>query len=296
MNPPMLPCSYPPIKRKMTQLQLYNQTCMECSQLITNRYSTSFSLGIRMFDKRFRAPVCAIYGYVRFADEIVDTFHDYPKAALLQRFREDTYRAIEERISLNPILHTFQNTVHTYGIERELIDAFLDSMAMDLHQSAYEDSMYKQYIYGSAEVVGLMCLRVFVENDSALFEQLKESACSLGAAFQKINFLRDMRSDFDERGRIYFPGVNFNTFNTEDKINIEADIKKDFDDALIGIQQLPKGARFGVYLAYVYYTNLFKKIKNAPAHRVIQERIRVPDSKKIYLLFSTALRNSLNLL
>lgn len=280
----------------MTQLQLYNQTCMECSQLITNRYSTSFSMGIRAFDKRFRAPIYAIYGFVRFADEIVDTFHNYPKAALLQRFREDTYQAIEEQISLNPVLNAFQQTVHQYQIEQELIDAFLDSMEMDLHHHEYEDSLYKKYIYGSAEVVGLMCLRVFVEGNDPLYQHLRESARSLGAAFQKINFLRDMRSDFDERGRIYFPGVDFTQFNAADKTQIEEDIKKDFDDALIGIQQLPKGARFGVYLAYVYYTNLFKKIKNAPAHRVTKERIRVNDSKKVYLLFSSALRNSLNML
>lgn len=280
----------------MTQLQLYNETCMECSQLIANRYSTSFSMGIRAFDKRFRAPVYAIYGFVRFADEIVDTFHHYPKASLLQRFREDTYRAIEERISLNPVLNAFQQTVHQYQIEIDLIDAFLDSMEMDLHHYEYETSLYNQYIYGSAEVVGLMCLRVFVEGNNDLYQHLKEPACSLGAAFQKINFLRDMRSDFDERGRTYFPGVNFTNFTAEDKIQIEADIKKDFDNALSGIQQLPKGARFGVYLAYVYYINLFKKIKNAPAHRVTKERIRVNDSKKIYLLFSSALRNSLNLL
>ncbi len=280
----------------MTQLQLYHQTCMECSQLITNRYSTSFSMGIRAFDPRFRAPIYAIYGYVRFADEIVDTFHDYPKAALLQRFREDTYRAIEERISLNPVLNAFQQTVHTYQIEMELIDAFLDSMAMDLQHYEYEDHLYQRYIYGSAEVVGLMCLRVFVESDDAFYQSLKAPARSLGAAFQKINFLRDMRSDFDERGRIYFPGVDFTQFTAADKLQIEADIEKDFSDALIGIQQLPKGARFGVYLAYVYYTNLFKKIKNAPANRVTKERIRVKDSKKIYLIFSSALRNSLNLL
>lgn len=280
----------------MTQLQLYNQTCMECSQLITNRYSTSFSMGIRAFDRKLRAPVYAIYGFVRFADEIVDTFHNFPKETLLRRFRQDTYRAIEERISLNPVLNAFQQTVHQYNIEIELIDAFLDSMEMDLHHSEYEDSLYKKYIYGSAEVVGLMCLRVFVDGNDIMYHRLRESARSLGAAFQKINFLRDMRSDFDERGRIYFPGVDFTKFTTEDKIQIETDIKKDFDDALIGIQQLPKGARFGVYLAYVYYTNLFKKIKNSPAHRVTKERIRVNDTKKVYLLFSSALRNRLNIL
>lgn len=288
--------SYPKASKTKDVMSLYNQVCQECSQLVTQRYSTSFSMGIRVFDKRFRAPIYAVYGFVRFADEIVDTFHNFPKAKLLARFRADTYQAIEERISLNPILHAFQETVHKYNIERELIDAFLDSMEMDLHHSNYEDKLYKKYIYGSAEVVGLMCLRVFVEGDSEAYERLKDPACSLGSAFQKINFLRDMKSDYDERGRVYFPGVNFNKFTTEEKIQIEADIKKDFDDAYKGIINLPKGARFGVYLAYVYYTNLFKKIKDAPVSLVKQERIRVKDRKKIYLLFRSAVKNRLNLL
>jgi phytoene/squalene synthetase len=277
-------------------MELYNNTCNECSQLITNRYSTSFSMGIRVFDKRFRAPIYAIYGFVRFADEIVDTFHQYDKAELLARFRRETYLAIEEGISLNPVLQAFQVVVNQYGIERALIDAFLDSMEMDLHFNTYEDSLYKKYIYGSAEVVGLMCLRVFCEGNDDAYQRLKEPACSLGSAFQKINFLRDMKSDFDDRGRVYFPGVDFTQFTNEDKTQIEADIKKDFDDAYKGIVQLPKGARFGVYLAYVYYTNLFKKIRSAPANQVKQQRIRVADGKKIYLLFSSALRNGLNLL
>lgn len=277
-------------------MDLYSQTCNECSQLITNRYSTSFSMGIRVFDKRFRAPIYAIYGFVRFADEIVDTFHQYDKTVLLERFRRETYQAIEEGISLNPVLQAFQEAVNRYGIEQELIDAFLDSMEMDLHFSTYEDRLYKKYIYGSAEVVGLMCLRVFCEGDDAMYQNLREPACSLGAAFQKINFLRDMKSDYDDRGRVYFPGVDFTLFTNEDKAQIEADIKKDFDDAYKGIIQLPKGARFGVYLAYMYYTNLFKKIKSAPATQVKQQRIRVADGKKVYLLFSSALRNSLNLL
>ena len=277
-------------------MELYNQVCGECSQHITQRYSTSFSMGIRVFDQRFRPPIYAVYGFVRFADEIVDTFHNFPKAKLLQRFREDTYRAIEEGISLNPVLHTFQEAVRRYGIERELIDAFMDSMEMDLHHDRYHDRLYEQYIYGSAEVVGLMCQRVFCEGDDAMYQRLKAPACSLGSAFQKINFLRDMKSDFDERGRVYFPGVDFTRFTNEDKIEIEADIKKDFDDAYKGIIQLPQGARFGVYLAYIYYVNLFQKIKNAPAARVTEERIRVPNRRKALLLFSSALRNSLNLL
>ena len=277
-------------------MDLYRQVCEECSRLVTTRYSTSFSMGIRAFHKRFRSPVYAIYGFVRFADEIVDTFHEYPKEILLNRFREDTYRAIEERISLNPVLHSFQETVHQYGIERELIDAFLDSMEMDLSYSAYESDLYNQYIYGSAEVVGLMCLRVFCEGDDELYQRLKMPARSLGSAFQKINFLRDMASDYDDRGRIYFPGVDFSQFSNRDKVLIEADIKKDFDHGLEGILQLPRGARFGVYLAYVYYIKLFQKICKTSACRVKHERIRVNDTKKIWLLFSSALRHSLNML
>lgn len=277
-------------------MELYNKTCLECSQLITSRYSTSFSLGIRVFDKKFRAPIYAIYGFVRFADEIVDTFHQYPKRELLERFWDETHRAIDERISLNPVLQAFQETVNAYGIERELIDAFLLSMEMDLSHSAYEDSLYKQYIYGSAEVVGLMCLRVFCEGDDAKYQRLKEPARALGSAFQKINFLRDMKSDFDDRGRVYFPGVDFTQFTEADKRMIEADIKKDFDFAHTGIVQLPKGVRLGVYLAYVYYLNLFKKIRSSPAEQVKKQRIRVNDGRKMLLLFSSALRNSLNLL
>ena len=275
--------------------QLYDRVCRECSEHITKRYSTSFSLGIRVFNPKFRPPIYSIYGFVRFADEIVDTFHGYDKAILLQRFREETYRAIDERISLNPVLHAFQEAVHQYNIGLDLIDPFLDSMAMDLDFSRYEDSLYKQYIYGSAEVVGLMCLRVFTEGDDAEYERLKAPACSLGSAFQKINFLRDMKSDFDERGRVYFPGVDYRRFTQTDKTDIEQDIKKDFDDAYKGIVELPDGARFGVYLAYVYYINLFKKIKRSPVTRVQHERIRVPDSQKMVLLFKSAVRNQLNL-
>lgn len=280
----------------MNHLQLFHNTCFECSSLITRRYSTSFSMGIRLFDPRFRAPICGIYGFVRFADEIVDTFHDFKKEELLQRFREDTYRAIEEGISLNPVLHSFQLVVHQYGIEKELIDAFLHSMEMDLSNATYDSAGYDEYIYGSAEVVGLMCLRVFCEGDEVRYQSLKEPARRLGAAFQKINFLRDIKSDFDERGRVYFPGVDFRQFTNDDKRNIEADIKADFDAALEGIRRLPDGTRFGVYLAYKYYTHLFAKIKSAPAQRVAQERFRLSDKRKVYLLFSSAVRHQLNFL
>ncbi len=276
-------------------LSLYNQTCLECSSLITRRYSTSFSMGIRVFDKKYRSPIYAIYGFVRFADEIVDTFHDFPKKELLDKFRRDTFEAIESGISLNPVLHSFQNVVNKYNIERELIDAFLDSMEMDLNLNAYEDNLYQKYIYGSAEVVGLMCLRVFVNGDENMYKHLYASARSLGSAFQKINFLRDIKSDFDERGRVYFPGVDFRSFSLVDKLQIESDIKKDFDDALLGITQLPQGVRFGVYLAYKYYTKLFQKIKSASPTKVKEERIRVRDSRKVVLIFSSAFRLRFNL-
>lgn len=278
----------------MNHLTLYHKTCCECSSLITRRYSTSFSLGIRLFEHRLRGPICSIYGFVRFADEIVDTFHDYQKEVLLRRFRDDTRQAIDEGISLNPVLHSFQKVVHEYGIEWELIDAFLKSMEMDLNHSTYNETGYDDYIYGSAEVVGLMCLRVFCEGNDAEFQRLKAPARRLGSAFQKVNFLRDIKSDFEERGRVYFPGVDFRRFTQQDKTAIEQDIKADFDAALEGIRQLPRSARLGVYVAYKYYTHLFAKIKSAPAQQIAQERFRVSDKKKIYLLFSSALRHQFN--
>lgn len=280
----------------MNHLSLFHDTCFECSKLITKRYSTSFSLGIRVFAPKFRAPIYGIYGFVRFADEIVDTFHDFSKRELFRRFREDTYHAIEDKISLNPVLHAFQKVVHEFGIERELIDAFLNSMEMDLEKNAYDANTYNEYIYGSAEVVGLMCLRVFTQGNYEQFEKLKTGARRLGAAFQKINFLRDIKSDFDERGRVYFPGVDFSNFTNDDKIAIEKDIKADFDAGLEGIKMLPDGARLGVYLAYKYYLQLFRIIKMSPASRIAEKRIRVSDKRKVYLLFSSAVRVQLNFL
>jgi 15-cis-phytoene synthase len=276
-------------------VELYDNTCIECSKLITNRYSTSFSSGIRAFCARYRDPIYAIYGFVRFADEIVDTFHGYNKEELLKRFREDTYLAIEQGLSLNPVLHAFQDTVRRYDIEREHIDAFLHSMEMDLHFDRYQDDMYKKYIYGSAEVVGLMCLKIFTEGNGEMYKKLEGSARSLGSAFQKINFLRDMKSDYKERGRIYFPGIDFQNFSNEDKVSIENDIENDFRDGLSGIRSLPSGVRFGVYLAYVYYIDLFEKIKKAPVSRVKEERIRVNDWRKMRLIFSSVVRNSLSI-
>ena len=268
-------------------MNLYDRTTFGCSRLITQEYSTSFTLGIKTLAPKFRLPVYAVYGFVRYADEIVDTFHGFDKARLLADFRTDTYRAIAEGISLNPVLHSFQLVVNRYGIDRDLIEAFLHSMEMDLTETKYAADGYQEYIYGSAEVVGLMCLRIFCEGDSALYDRLRADARKLGAAFQKVNFLRDLKADYDERGRTYFPGVNFNQFTAADKRLIEADIQHDFDDALRGIRQLPRPARMGVYLAYRYYLRLFAKIKSLPPSRIREARIRVPDVQKLLLLAQT---------
>ena len=277
-------------------MDLYNETCFECSKVITNKYSTSFSLGIKAFNKKLRYPIYAIYGFVRYADEIVDTFHDQDKNSLISRFRADTYLAIKEGISLNPVLHSFQQVVNKYHLDIELIDAFLKSMEMDLDQTTYTDDCYKEYIYGSAEVVGLMCLRVFCEGDKALYSQLLPQAKSLGSAFQKINFLRDIKSDFEERGRTYFPEVDFTNFTENDKIEIEKDIKIDFDDAFEGIKRLPDSAKLGVYIAYLYYLELFKKIKNTSSKTIANKRIRVSDTHKLVLMAQALIKNKLNYL
>ncbi|MFC3880053.1 phytoene/squalene synthase family protein [Algoriphagus namhaensis] len=279
----------------MDAVELYDQTTLECSRLITQRYSTSFTLGIKTLDKKFHLPIYAIYGFVRYADEIVDTFHDHDKAALLERFKKDTYEAIEAKLSLNPVLHAFQLMVNRYKIDLDLIEAFLHSMAMDLDFKTYNDNRYDEYIYGSAEVVGLMCLRVFCEGDSALYDSLKAPACKLGAAFQKVNFLRDIKSDFEERGRVYFPGVDYSQFDKTAKQAIEEDIQKDFDDSLIGIESLPDGAKLGVKVAYLYYQKLFDKIKGLPAETITQERIRIPNSKKLSLLVGSYFENKLGI-
>ena len=278
------------------KMDLYTKTTLECSKVITEHYSTSFTLGIKTLDKRFHLPIYAIYGFVRFADEIVDTFEGYDKKTLLSRFKSDTYVAIEEGISLNPVLHSFQLIVNKYKIDHELIESFLHSMEMDLYYADYNQEGYEAYIYGSAEVVGLMCLRVFCEGNLAEYDRLKADAKRLGSAFQKVNFLRDIKSDFQERGRTYFPDVDFTNFTLEDKKIIENDIQADFDAALRGILELPKGAKGGVYLAYKYYLRLFDKIKNCPASRIQNERIRVPDYQKMTLLASTYFQMRLNVL
>lgn len=268
---------------------LFYKSSYECSRIITRTYSTSFTLGIRTLDARFREPIYGIYGMVRLADEIVDTFHDHDKASLLHRFKEDTFRALDEKISLNPILNAFQDTVHKYQIDRELIEAFFHSMEMDLLQNVHDENSYTEYIYGSAEVVGLMCLRIFTENDHSLYEKLKHPARKLGAAFQKVNFLRDIQNDFEDKGRIYFPGVDFSKFTQEAKQQIEKDIEQDFQEALIGLRQLPVGCRRGVYLAYKFYHKLLERIKNTPASKIQHTRIRVSDYQKAGLMLNALL-------
>jgi 15-cis-phytoene synthase len=277
-------------------MDLYTKTTLECSKVITEHYSTSFTLGIKTLDKRFHLPIYAIYGFVRYADEIVDTFEGYDKKTLLSRFKSDTYVAIEEGVSLNPVLHSFQLIVNKYKIDHDLIESFLHSMEMDLYYADYNQEGYEAYIYGSAEVVGLMCLRVFCEGNLEEYDRLKADAKRLGSAFQKVNFLRDIKSDFQERGRTYFPDVDFTNFTLEDKKLIENDIQADFDAALRGIMELPKGAKGGVYLAYKYYLRLFDKIKNCPASRIQNERIRVPDFQKLTMLASTYFQLRLNVL
>ncbi|MEM8888882.1 MAG: phytoene/squalene synthase family protein [Bacteroidota bacterium] len=274
-------------------MQLYKQTCLDCSKVITQNYSTSFTLGIKTLHKKFHFPIYAIYGFVRYADEIVDTFHGFDKKLLLDKFRADTYEAIESGISLNPVLHSFQSVVNEYNIDHALIDAFLYSMEMDLQKKEYSQDLYETYIYGSAEVVGLMCLYVFCGGDQAEYDRLKAPAQSLGKAFQKVNFLRDMKDDHEERGRVYFPGVDFHEFNLEEKIKIEADIQADFDHAYSGIVELPEGARRGVYLAYRYYLKLFHKITKLPPARILKERIRVPDKQKLLILVRTYLERQM---
>jgi phytoene/squalene synthetase len=266
---------------------LFEKTSAFCSKKITQEYSTSFSLGIKTLHHRFHEPIYGIYAFVRLADEIVDTFHDFNKQQLLAKFKSDTYEAIEKRIDLNPVLYSFQKVVNAYKIPLDLIEAFFRSMEMDLTQTAYGEDGYNEYIYGSAEVVGLMCLKVFSEGDEVLYQRLQQPARALGAAFQKVNFLRDMKSDFDERGRVYFPGIDFTNFGEEAKAKIENEIARDFSVAFDGIMQLPLGARSGVLLAYKYYRALFKKIQSSPADRLKEARIRVPDTQKFAVLFAT---------
>ncbi|HPH84330.1 MAG TPA: phytoene/squalene synthase family protein [Ferruginibacter sp.] len=275
---------------------IFHDVSQQCSRITTERYSTSFNSAIRLLHRDLRMPVYNLYGFVRFADEIVDTFHGYDKAALLEEFKKETWLAIERKISINPILHSFQMVVNQYNIEHELIEAFFDSMESDLKKQAYDVNGYKQYIYGSAEVVGLMCLYVFCEGNKSLYDSLKAPAQALGAAFQKVNFLRDVKADYQQLKRTYFPGVDFNHFTPAMKEQIELDIANDFKNAYQGIIQLPVKARFGVYVAYKYYLSLFKKIRRSQPQVLLQDRIRIPNYSKAFIVMRAGLRSQLNIL
>lgn len=277
-------------------MNLYDNVSLSCSKMVTNRYSTSFSLAVMLLDKKFRDPIYAIYGFVRIADEIVDTFYGYNQREMLTRFKNEAYTAIEEGISTNPILHSFQAVVRKYGIEKESIDAFLGSMEMDLNQQIYSPTEFQQYVFGSAEAVGLMCLKVFTEGNDDEYQRLKAPARKLGEAFQKVNFLRDLKDDYVARGRSYFPNVNFASFDNSTKRMLEADIEKDFQEAFLGIQQLPSGAKLGVYLAFRYYRILLQKIKDADASEILGKRYSVSSISKAVILSKGVIRERLGIL
>jgi 15-cis-phytoene synthase len=274
---------------------LYETTTFECSKVITTRYSTSFSLGIKILKKQFHYPIYGIYGFVRYADEIVDTFNHHDKAKLLKKFQQETHKAIEDKISINPVLHSFQKIVNDYGITPDLIDAFFESMGMDLSFTTYDLENYNRYIFGSAEVVGLMCLKVFCENDDKLFSELSPFARKLGTAFQKVNFLRDIHDDYVNRGRIYFPHLEIGSFSEKMKMEIVKEIENDFKQAYKGIRLLPSGSKIGVYLAYIYYLALLKKIKKRPVEEVLNNRIRITNWIKMVVLAMAYIRIRLKL-
>ena len=267
--------------------KLFDELAYKVSKSTTEKYSTSFSLGIKALNPSLRPAIYAIYGYVRLADEIVDSFHGYEQGVLLDRFIEQTTYALENKISLNPIVQSFQETVYKYQIDQELIDLFIRSMKMDLSKIEYNSHLYKEYILGSAEVVGLMCLHVFVEGDLDKYKELKPFAMKLGSAFQKINFLRDLKDDYQILGRTYFPNVDMHLFDDQLKKDIELDIEQEFKEALIGIKKLPNTSKFGVYLAYKYYWSLFKKIRSTSAETILQKRIRIGDSRKMMLMIGS---------
>jgi phytoene synthase len=277
-------------------MHLFYEVSHECSKITTKKYSTSFSSAINLLHKDLRTPIYNIYGFVRFADEIVDTFHGYDQHALLQQFKDETYTAIERGISLNPILHSFQQTVNHYGIANNLIDAFFKSMEQDLKKLEYDTKTYDEYIYGSAEVVGLMCLNIFCEGNIEKYNTLRPYAQSLGAAFQKVNFLRDVKADTQNLERMYFPGCNLLHISEAEKKRIEADIQNDFEHAYKGIMMLPVKARFGVYVAYKYYISLFNKIRKVQAKRMMEERMRIPNYGKAMILAKAGVRRQFNML
>ena len=273
---------------------LFDNLSAQVSKKTTQTYSTSFSLGIYFLNNRLRNAIYSIYGFVRLADEIVDSFEGYDQQYLLKKFKEDTNEALENGISLNPILNSFQQAVKDYNVNHNLIETFLKSMEMDLQKVDYTEEKYHQYILGSAEVVGLMCLHVFTEGNMKIYEELEPYAMKLGAAFQKVNFLRDMKDDYHLLGRTYFPGVDMNDFCGDSKKKIENDIENDFKMALQGIKKLPVSSKGGVYLAYVYYQSLFNKIKKLPAQKILNERVRINNGKKIGLMINSMVANKMN--
>ena len=276
---------------------IFDTISRACSKEITSAYSTSFTLATRMLSTEIRQDIYNIYGFVRLADEIVDSFHAYDKQTLLHRFEEDLRYALDNKISTNPVLNAFQETVHRYEIDREFIDAFMKSMRWDLSKKVYEtDEEYKRYIYGSADVVGLMCLRVFVKGDHELFEELKSSAMALGSAFQKVNFLRDLKNDYEQLERSYFPGVNLRKLDDASKQKIILEIETDFHNGLSGIFKLPNAAKFGVYTAYKYYLRLLKKLKRIPSDEIKNKRVRVANYQKVDVLARSYVRYRFNLL
>ncbi len=277
-------------------MELYRKNNLDCSKITTKNYSTSFSMGVRILNSKYREGIYSIYGFVRYADEIVDTFTDQDQRVIFEEFRQETYKAIDRKFSINPIIDSFQMAVRKYSIDHELIEAFLLSMEMDLTHEIYSPETLKTYIYGSAEVVGLMCLRVFYFNEPEKYNQLVIPARKLGEAFQKVNFLRDAHDDFNEKGRIYFKDIDFDNFTEETKKQLEAEIEKDFQDSMEGIRQLKKQVRLGVYLAYTYYIHLLKEIKKARPEEILKKRYRITNTKKSYLLVNAYLKNALNLL
>lgn len=276
---------------------IFDNVSKECSKAVTKAYSTSFSLATKMLSISIRQDIYNIYGFVRFADEIVDSFHNYDKEKLFNNFERDLEAALEDKISLNPILNAFQETYHTYGIEKHLVQSFMNSMRLDLHKNNYlTHDEYKNYIYGSADVVGLMCLKVFVKGDNEKFEDLKDSAMSLGSAFQKVNFLRDLKADFEDLSRSYFPNTDLSQLDEASKISIISEIEEDFAKGLQGIKRLPLEAKFGVFMAFRYYSTLLDKLKKTPALKIKSTRIRVANYRKMELLTRSYVKYQLNLL
>jgi len=276
---------------------IFDKVSEDCSKIVIKEYSTSFYRATKLLSKSIRKDIFNIYGFVRFADEIVDAFHEYPKKQLLDQFENELWLSIENRISLNPILNSFQHTVNNYNIDVNLIKSFMKSMRMDLDIRRYSNREdYKEYIYGSADVVGLMCLKVFVSGSAKKYNELKQYAMSLGSAFQKVNFLRDLKSDSEILNRVYFPNIDMDNFNETSKNKIIAEIEKDFEHALKGIVKLPKKARFGVYIAYRYYNKLLKKLKNTPSTNIKESRIRIDNFQKFVVLTRSYVKYQLNLI